>query len=171
MERAGYEFLVAPSAAEEIHDGRMGMAPLCEENARRKAVAVAKEHPGALVLGADTLVFLAGKPLGKPGDMGEAARMLRELSGNTHQVCTGMCLAGPGEGEERVFHCVTNVHFRELDETTIAAYLERIDPIDKAGAYAIQDYGEMVVSRIEGPRDNVMGLPVAMVRRALQEIR
>lgn len=169
LEAAGAHFEVIPSPAEEIHDASLGMAGLCEENARLKAVAVAGFHPDAVVIGADTLVFLAGEPLGKPRDLEQAAAMLRRLSGMTHQVCTGVCIAGPGPSA-RTVHEVTEVVFRKLDEETIQAYLAKTSPLDKAGAYGIQDHGEMIVERIAGAFDNVMGLPVLQVLEVLEEI-
>jgi septum formation protein len=133
LEAAGLDFEVIPSPAEEIHDASLGMAGLCEENARLKAAAVAALHPDAVVIGADTLVFLDGEPLGKPKDMAAAAGMLRRLSGCVHDVCTGVCIAGPGDSL-RTLHAVTEVVFRRLDEETIQAYLAKTSPLDKAGA-------------------------------------
>ncbi len=164
---AGVEFEVIPSPAEEIHDSSMGMAGLCEENARLKASAVAIDHPDAVVIGADTLVFLDGEPLGKPNDMAEAESMMRRLSGKTNQVCTGVCVMGPGE-KVTLMHVVTDVFFRELDDETLFTYLAKTQPLDKAGAYGIQDHGEMIIEHIEGRFDNVMGLPVEQVLQALE---
>ena len=166
---AGLSFEVIPSPAEEIHDASLGMKGLCEENARLKAAAVAAHHPEAVVIGADTLVFLDGQPLGKPKDMAEAARMLRSLSGFVHDVCTGVCICEPG-GKVRTIHAVTEVVFRTLDEVTISEYLAKTSPLDKAGAYGIQDHGDMIVQRIVGSYENVMGLPVEDVLDALAEI-
>ncbi|MES2981669.1 MAG: Maf family protein [Verrucomicrobiota bacterium] len=164
---AGVEFEVIPSPAEEIHDSSLGMAGLCEENARLKASAIAIHHPDAVVIGADTLVFLDREPLGKPKDMAEAESMLRRLSGKTNQVCTGVCIMGPSE-RVTMLHAVTNVFFRELDDETLFAYLAKTQPLDKAGAYGIQDHGEMIIERIVGAFDNVMGLPVEQVLQALE---
>ncbi len=166
----GLEFTVVVSPAEEIHDAALGMAGLCEENARRKACAVAMDFPHDLVIGADTLVFIGGVPLGKPKDIAEAHEMLRRLSGRSHQVCTGVCLAGP-KGEIATFHAVTDVVFRELDDAHISGYLAKTSPLDKAGAYGIQDHGEMIVERIEGAFDNVMGLPVQPLLAMIAGIR
>lgn len=166
---AGLSFEVIPSPAEEIHDASLGMEGLCEENARLKAAAVAAHHPEAVVIGADTLVFLEGKPLGKPKEMAEAARMLRSLSGNAHDVCTGVCIHEPG-GKVRMLNAVTEVFFRKLDEETISAYLAKTSPLDKAGAYGIQDHGEMIVESIVGSYQNVMGLPVEELLDVLAEI-
>ena len=169
LEAAGLSFEAIPSPAEEIHDASLGMEGLCEENARLKAIAVAAHHPEAVVIGADTLVFLDGQPLGKPKDMAEAVRMLRSLSGFVHNVCTGVCICEPG-GKIRTLHAVTEVVFRTLDDATIYEYLAKTSPLDKAGAYGIQDHGEMIVERISGGYDNVMGLPVGLVLKALEEI-
>ncbi len=167
LEAAGLSFEVIPSPAEEIHDASLGMEGLCEENARLKAAAVSV--PGAVVIAADTLVFIDGDPLGKPKDMTEAHEMLRRLSGRTHQVCTGVCVVD-AEGKVRTFHAVTDVVFRELDEAGISEYLFSTNPLDKAGAYGIQDRGELIVERISGGYDNVMGLPVGLVLEALEEL-
>lgn len=170
LEAAGLSFEVIPSPAEEIHDATLGMETLCETNARLKAKAVAAHHPGAIVIGADTLVFLEGEPLGKPKDLDEAAVMLRRLSGYVHDVCTGVCILGPGEKDEICLNVVTEVVFRTLDEALISDYLRLTNPLDKAGAYGIQDHGEMIVKRIMGSYENVMGLPVDEVLDALAGI-
>lgn len=166
---AGLEFEVIPSPAEEIHDLTLGMAGLCEENARLKATAISPIHPDAAVIGADTLVFLDGDALGKPKTLDEAKSMLRRLSGRVHQVCTGICIAGPG-ASLRSFHCVTDVVFRDLDETSISRYLALGNPLDKAGGYGIQDHGDIIISGINGSYENVMGLPVDLVVEALRGI-
>ena len=166
----GLEFTVVISPAEEIHDAGLGMAGLCEENARLKACAVAVDFPEDRVIGADTLVFIDGVALGKPKDLAEAKEMLRMLSGRCHQVCTGGCIAGPGE-KFVTFHAVTNVIFHALDDERIDEYLSKTSPLDKAGAYGIQDHGEMIVERIEGDFDNVMGLPVGLLLAMIEGIR
>ena len=162
LEKAGFALEVIPSPAEEIHDASLPPGELCETNARLKAAAVAANHAGAWVVGADTLVFLGGTPLGKPGDRAAAAAMLAALSGRTHEVRTGVCVVDPA-GIARTFHETTRVTFRELDAAAIAAYHELVNPLDKAGAYGIQEHGERIIEKIDGPYDNVMGLPVAAV--------
>ncbi len=113
---AGLEFEVLVSPAEELHDTSMPLHLLCEENARLKAVAVSANHPGATVIGADTLVYIDQTPLGKPRDKQEARGMLAMLSGKTHQVCTGVCIAHGSEAE--TFHCITEVIFKTLTESS-----------------------------------------------------
>lgn len=166
LERAGLAFQVRVSPAEEIHDASIVPETLCEMNAELKARAVAAEQPGAAVIGADTLVFIDGEPLGKPADLDEARSMLRRLSGRAHRVCTGVCVIFPG-GRKRVFHATTEVVFRVLDDAAIERYLAVANPLDKAGAYGIQESGELIVERISGSYENVMGLPVEMVLDAL----
>ncbi|HEX5789713.1 MAG TPA: Maf family protein, partial [Luteolibacter sp.] len=96
----------------------------------------------------------------KPADLAEARAMLRRLSGRTHQVCTGVCVIRPG-GEVCCFHDLTQVTFRVLSEQAIDGYFAVANPLDKAGAYGIQEHGDLIIERIEGNFDNVMGLPVA----------
>jgi septum formation protein len=160
-------FEIVPSPADEIHDATMEPELLCELNAALKAEAVAEQRPDATVIGADTLVFIDGQPLGKPSDLEEARGMLRRLAGRTHRVCTGVCVIFPG-GVRKLFHGMTEVDFLPLDDAEIDAYFERVNPFDKAGAYGIQEHGERIVSGIRGGFDNVMGLPVEMVMAALQ---
>lgn len=164
---AGVVFEVVISSAEEIHDPSMSPAILCEHNARLKAEAVATLRPDATVIGADTLVFIDDEPLGKPADLGEARRMLRRLSGRSHQVCTGVCILYPC-GKAQCFHGLTEVTFLSLDDAAIDAYLAKVDPLDKAGAYGIQEFGEQIIAGIRGSFDNVMGLPVDQVIAALE---
>lgn len=134
-----------------------------------KAAAVASEIPDAVVIGADTLVWIDGQPLGKPRDMEEARGMLRMLGGRSHTVCTGVCVIFPG-GKVEYFHDLTEVRFRPLDDDRITEYFEKADPLDKAGGYGIQESGELIVEGIEGSFDNVMGLPVAKVLAVLDGV-
>lgn len=168
LERAGLVFEVIVSPAEEIHDAAMAPEALCEWNAALKAKAVAAMRPDATVIGSDTLVFLDGEPLGKPADLAEAHRMLRRLAGRTHQVCTGVCVIFPG-GLHKLFHDTSEVTFLPLDDAAIHAYFALVDPLDKAGAYGIQEHGERIIDGIRGCADNVMGLPLALVVAVLAE--
>ena len=161
------EFQVIPSAATEIFDDHLSPGELCQLNAHRKARAVAKKHPDALVLGADTLVFLNGDVLGKPRSMADARRMLARLQGRTHQVVTGFSLIYLRGHRERTSAVATDVMFRTLTDAQIADYLAKVDPLDKAGAYAIQDHGHLIVSEISGSFSNVVGLPVEQLKAEL----
>ncbi len=166
LERAGVIFEIVVSPAEEIHDASLKPDVLCELNASLKAEAVARVMPDATVIGADTLVFIDDLPLGKPLDLADARAMLRRLSGRTHRVCTGVCVIYPG-GERNSFHDLTEVVCRELDDAAIDEYFARVNPLDKAGAYGIQEHGERIIAEIRGSFENVMGLPVDMVIEAL----
>lgn len=162
LENAGLVFEVVASPAEEIHDATMPPEALCECNAALKAKAVAEMYPQHTVIGADTLVFIDATPFGKPADLTEARRMLEKLSGRAHLVCTGVCVIHPG-GRAMTFHDTTEVVFRALDAKAIDEYFSKVNPLDKAGAYGIQEHGDMIVAGIRGDFDTVMGLPVAKV--------
>ncbi len=166
LARTGLEFEVVVSPAEEVHDPTLPPDRLCEQNAILKAAAVARNHPHATVIGADTLVFIDADALGKPADLDEARAMLRRLSGRTHTVCTGVCVIRPG-GAVRAFHELSEVEFRVLDDAAIDAYFQLVDPLDKAGAYGIQVHGEKIVEKINGSFENVMGLPVTRLLEVL----
>ena len=161
LRKVGLEFDVIPSPAEELHDEHMLLDQLCEENARLKALAVAQNYPEATVIGADTLVYIDQKPLGKPRSKEEAEATLMRLSGRTHQVCTGVCIARAGKVDS--FHSITEVVFKKLSEETIKDYMSKVDVMDKAGSYAVQEHGEMIIEQVRGDYDNVVGLPVAQL--------
>ncbi len=134
-------------------------AGLATENARLKAGAVAQRMPGRWVLGADTVVTLAGRIFGKPGSPAEAREFLRSLGGKKHEVITGVVLLDPA-GRPEQFHDISVVTFRPLTGDDIARYLAEVDVLDKAGGYALQERGEWIVAGVEGSRSNVIGLPV-----------
>lgn len=161
------DFLCVPARGAETSDASLGLAGLVTANARAKALEVAAQHPQSVVLGADTLVWLDGRVMGKPGSLGNARRMLRELSGRVHEVATGIHLVRLEPRKQVEFHEVTRVRFRAFDERTIDDYLAAVDVLDKAGAYALQDQGEMLVEAVEGSRSNVVGLPVGRTLAAL----
>jgi len=135
-----------------------------------KARAVAREWTGgpAVVLGADTEVVLDGRYLGKPRDAADAARMLRELSGRTHEVVTGLALVDAPSGREETLAVTTRVTMIDAGAEEIAAYVATGEPLDKAGAYAIQGLGARLVGRVDGCFTNVVGLPVETTRRLLE---
>ncbi|HEX3030740.1 MAG TPA: Maf family protein [Bacillota bacterium] len=147
---------------------------MAEALAAQKARAVAAQLTQGLVLGADTIV-VKGSPekghliLGKPADGPEAAVMLRSLSGTSHQVITGVALIEAATGRERLAHEITEVRFRELQEEEITAYITSGEPLDKAGAYAIQGLGAVFVAGINGCYSNVVGLPLARLSTMLSE--
>lgn len=163
-----YEFTVLPSDAEEVDSRQLTARELAQINAYRKARAVAKKHPEAVVLGSDTVVYLGTRPYGKPRDMKDAARMLRELAGKRHEVVSGCCLLRLDTHQCDIFSESTEVVFRTLNARQIDRYLRSINPLDKAGAYAIQDNGEMIVESVYGSLTNVIGLPVDTLCRRLK---
>jgi septum formation protein len=163
LQQLKLDFEVVPSDAKEVFDDNLSPLELCQLNAHRKARAVAKKDPDALVLGADTLVFLDHHIFGKPKDIAGAKKMLLQLQGRTHQVVTGVSLIHLRQHREKIFAVSTDVMFRPLTPEQIDEYLAKINPLDKAGAYAIQENGEMIVSEISGSFSNVVGLPVEKV--------
>lgn len=174
LERAGVPFEVRVSDADESADAHGHPAELAMANARLKAVAVARKNTGRYVLGADTVVWLAPNLYGKPRDLDDARRMLGELRGKTHSVFTGVCAAYcPADGAEVRTLCdfgESRVAFRNLDESQIAQYLSKVDVLDKAGAYAAQEHGSMIIDDIDGGFDNVMGLPVELAKKTLDTL-
>ncbi|HVM62805.1 MAG TPA: Maf family protein [Verrucomicrobiae bacterium] len=161
--------VVLPNDVEEL---TAGAAPdvLAIQNAQRKARAVAGRHPDAIVIGADTVVVLNGKIFGKPLDRDDAHRMLTELAGQRHEVITGVCLVHRSLDTELLFADTTRVWMRPLASAQIMEYLAKVNPLDKAGAYAIQEHGDGIVARIEGSYSNVVGLPVERLRATLERL-
>jgi septum formation protein len=160
----GLAFSVIPSDATEIHTEQLTVTEISQLNAYRKARAVAKKFPDALILGADTLVALDTTLFGKPSDPEDAFRMLQQLQGRTHRVVTGVCLVHLRAHRQKLFADATDVTFRPLDARQIRDYLAHINPLDKAGAYAIQEGGDKIVEAIYGSFSNVVGLPVERLR-------
>lgn len=161
------DFQVVPGNVTEVAHEHLSPLEVCQLNAHRKAFAVAKKNPDALVLGADTLVFLDNEILGKPRNLSEARWMLSRLQGRLHQVVTGVSLIHLRKHQERIFAASTDVLFHPLDAKQIRQYTTRVRTLDKAGAYAIQESGEMLISEISGSYSNVVGLPVEMLREEL----
>jgi septum formation protein len=154
------DFQIVLGDAKEIFDEQLSPLELCQLNAHLKARTVAKKIPDSLVLGADTLVFLDGEIMGKPADMADARRMLTRLQGRTHQVVTGVSLIHLRAHRESMFAIGTDVTFRPLTTGQINDYIAKVNLLDKAGAYAIQEHGDMIIAEIFGSFSNVIGLPV-----------
>jgi septum formation protein len=168
LQEMGLEFRTVPSAAAEVHSEDLTAREVALVNAYRKAREVAKKHPDSLVIGADTLVYLDTTLFGKPTDRADAVNMLMRLQGRTHHVITGLCLLHLRSHRQRVISEVTAVTFHPLEEARVREYLAQMDPLDKAGAYAIQDRGHLIVERIAGSYSNVVGLPVERLRQELE---
>jgi septum formation protein len=166
LRQIGLSFQVHPALGEEQADPALPPAELVQQLARQKAEEVSSAvGPGELILSADTIVVLDGRVLGKPQSPAEATGMLRALSGRAHLVYTGFCL-------RQGTRCITEevhaaVHFRPLTEAEIKAYVQTGEPMDKAGAYGIQELGALFVSHIEGDFYTVMGLPLCRLAQVL----
>ena len=184
LRKAGISFTVQPADVDETPLAGESPRECAERLAREKALAVWQTRQQDTVLGADTIVVVDATILGKPADTDDAARMLRLLSGRTHQVITGVCLVTSiassrlpvaGKNSKNTRHELrtasetTLVTMNELSEQDIRAYIATGEPMDKAGAYAIQGLASRWIPRIEGDYNNVVGLPVALVKRMLRD--
>jgi septum formation protein len=160
LSELGIPFIVKTFDTSEVYPEDLGMLEIPVFLARQKTLPFENQlQPNDLLIAADTIVWLQREVLGKPANAGEARAMLRKLSGNTHQVVTGVCLKSIQK--EKCFHVITHVHFKELDDREIDYYVENYHPYDKAGAYGIQEWiGMAGISRVEGSYYNVVGLPV-----------
>jgi septum formation protein len=170
LREMGVRFIIVrPDGVEELNGGA---APdvVAMQNAQRKARAVAGRHPDSMVIGADTIVVLDGKLFGKPTDREDALRILGQLAGQRHKVITGVCLVHRSLDVELTFADTTQVWMRSLTRPQIADYLDKINPLDKAGAYAIQEHGEGIVERIQGSYHNVVGFPTERLRATLERL-
>ena len=146
----------------------LGAGAAVAELSHRKALAAAAWHPGQVVLAADTLVAIDDAPLGKPRDEADAFRMLRSLSGRWHQVYTGVCvISAAGEIFSGVYK--TDVRFGDMSDSAIRAYIRTGEPMDKAGAYAIQGGAHGFVEGFDGSYENVIGFPVDDIREMLKD--
>lgn len=166
----GIPYEAVATGVEEVTEG--DPREVVVENARRKALAglEAAAGPGDVALGVDTEVVLEGRVLGKASSPEEAAARLRSLSGRTHEVLSGVVIAGPGAGEERSAVASSRVTFRDLDDEVLDLYLASGEWRDRAGAYAIQGLGAMLVERVEGDFSNVVGLPLQVLRELAPEL-
>ena len=182
LRAAGIAVTVQPTNIPEIPLDRERPKACAERLAREKAWTIFSQRPNEFVLGADTIVIVDGQILGKPASGADAARMLRLLAGRTHEVTTGVCLMGPrmsgtneggGAKQEAVLGDTrsetTQVTMSAFSDEEIQAYIATGEPMDKAGAYAIQGIASRWIPRIEGDYSNVVGLPVALVYRMLRE--
>lgn len=165
LTNAGFEFLVRPAEVDETPKPHENPEDFVQRLAQEKAAAV-ECRPGEIVLGADTAVVVKGEIFGKPRDARDAARMLTALQGRKHEVLTGVCL----RSRHKTCHdyASTEVWFLPMNEADIRDYVGSGEPLDKAGAYAIQGLASKFIERIHGPYSNVVGLPVSLVWRMLR---
>jgi septum formation protein len=162
-----FEFLVVPSAVEESSAEDLSAGEVAQLNAYRKARAVSKRFPDAVTLGVDTVVALGPAIFGKPADLAEAEKMVSALQGKTHQVVTGVCLIHLRGHRQKIFWEQTDVTFRALTPAQIQHYHTEVNPLDKAGAYGIQEKSVVVVESISGSFSNVAGLPMERLQAEL----
>lgn len=169
LKNLGLDFTVRVSEVDETLEENLAPAQQVERLAERKARAVASETTNGLVIGADTLVVFEGTPLGKPADTREAVSMLSKLQGQSHQVFTGLAVINAATGKSVVTHEVTTVHFKPMSREQIERYVATGEPMDKAGAYAVQGKASIFIEGIRGCYFNVVGLPVGKLAEALKE--
>jgi septum formation protein len=163
------DFKVIPADIDETLPENITINSAAEYLAVQKSLAVAKDYPSDTVIGCDTIVVCDGEILGKPTDVDDAKRMLTKLSGRSHDVLTGVCIAK--KGRTYSFTEATKVTFFEMSEMAMAGYIKSGSPLDKAGAYGIQDgFIRTYTEKIDGSYDSVMGLPTARLQKLLSKI-
>jgi septum formation protein len=163
----GVPFEVVVADVTEHEDAATDPRMMVAHNAALKADWVAERHPEAVVLGADTTVFIDGHALNKPADLAEARAMLRRLSGRTHTVFTGIAVRRRRDGLRIDEGVASDVTFKPLDESTIDEYLSRVHTLDKAGGYGIQDHRDLIVAAYTGSLTNIVGLPLETTKQIL----
>ena len=169
LHAAGFEFRVTAPSVTEKTDPHLTAREVTAWNAMRKGLIIARAHPGEIVLAADTVVVLGPEIIGKPNDIDDAMRILGRLSGRSHHVCSSVFVAHLSAARVKMFCEISEVRFRKLNERQIRDYLRKIDPLDKAGAYAAQGYGAEIINWIEGSYSNVVGLPMEKTAAILKQ--
>jgi septum formation protein len=169
LAEAGFDFEAFAPNVDEKFDVDLTLRELTALNAIRKALAAARPHPKKVVLAADTLVAIDDHVLGKPENKNEAILMLERLSGRAHEVCTSVFICELARARSTSFYEISRVTFRRLDRAAIENYISRVDPLDKAGAYAAQGFGSEIIEKIAGSYTNVVGLPMEKTIPALTE--
>ncbi len=167
LSEAGFDFDIKVSNVIECEN--LPPAELVKTNAELKAMEIAKENPNRIVIGSDTTVAFNGKIFGKPKDLQEATQMLETLQGNTHSVFTAVSVVENRDGQIQSKSDVqeSKVTFKKLNSDDIKNYLSLVNVLDKAGAYAAQECGELIIEKIDGDFDNVMGLPMRLLNKLL----
>lgn len=169
LARLGWPFEVVVAAVEEHEAHDADPRAMVAHNAALKADWVAARHPEAVVLGADTTVFIGSTVLNKPRDLAEACAMLRVLAGKTHTVFTGLAVRCAAAGLKLDGGAASEVTFKAFGEDVIEAYLARVHTLDKAGGYAIQEQGDLIVERYTGSLTNIVGLPLEETKQILTQ--
>src|SRR3990170_5162145 len=169
LEKTGLQFIVDAGDYEEDPSLRMPARRLARYLSCEKAKAVAEKYKNAIIIAADTIISLDDKVFGKPHTNSEAIKMLNILNGRDHDVITGFTIMDSREGQSVSRSVVTKVYFRKMTIREIEAYVRTGDPLDKAGAYAIQGIGAAILKKIEGDYNNVVGLPINALMKALRK--
>lgn len=169
LQRMGLSFTLCPAEVEEVPTAAEGPRRMVLHNAALKSEALAGRFADSLVLGSDTTVALDGAVLNKPVDLAEARAMLKRLAGREHTVYTAVSLRWESGKFSDDFVESSQVRFKALDDATISAYFERVNPLDKAGAYGIQEGRELIIEAVDGSVENVMGLPIQALASRLLE--
>ena len=171
LNQIGMNFIVVPSNVDENFNLSLPPNAFTEHWARKKAKHIAERYPDHIVLGADTVVILDGKILGKPKDTDESFNMLNSLSGKTHEVITGLSIIYKKENIDITFNQKTYVSIKTLSNDKIYDYMNTYNPFDKAGSYGIQDGFSVYINKIEGCFFNVMGLPLSTFKEHYDSIK
>jgi septum formation protein len=169
LAEAGFNFENLSPNVDEKADVDLTARELTLCNAIRKGIWIARQHRDKVVLAADTLVVLENSIIGKPRDLADAAEILRRLSGRVHEVCSAVFICHLAAARSTSFHEISRVRFRRLSQSKIDNYLQKINPLDKASAYAAQGGGLEIIERIEGSFTNVVGLPMEKTTVALAQ--
>lgn len=169
LEKIGLKFEVVPGDCEEITDTDLETHEMVQRLSRKKAEVIAQKYRNAIVIAADTVVLLGDRILGKPHSQAQAGKMLRSLSGKSHTVITAFTIIDTDRKRVLSKSVETKVYIRKLNPKEIDAYVKSGEPLDKAGAYAIQGLGSAIVERIEGDYSNVVGLPLSTLTESLKE--
>lgn len=167
LARLGIPFEIRTRPVREYRQGDFPPSELPLRNAELKAAGVAAEYPQSVVLGADTVIVFEDRIIGKPADAADAKRTLLELSGRTHSVVTGLALLRTCDGTRMMWSESTRVTFKAYSEQVVDEYMKLVRVLDKAGSYALQEHGDMLVARVDGDSDNVVGLPLGRLKREL----
>jgi septum formation protein len=169
LTEAGFDFeIFVPKVAERL-DVDLTLRELTTFNAMRKGLSAARAHPRDIVLAADTLVAIDDCVLGKPKNKRDAVAMLERLSGRAHEVCSSVFICQLADSKSTSFSELSYVYFRSLSRAKIDNYFMRVNPLDKAGAYAAQGFGKEIIEKIEGSYTNVVGLPMEKTIPALEQ--
>ena len=167
LARLGVPFEIHTLPVDEFRQGDLPPAELPVRNAELKAASVAAKYPESLVLGADTVIVFEDRIIGKPADAAAAKRTLLELAGKTHCVVTGLALLRNCDGTRITWSECTRVTFKAYSAAVVDEYMRLVNVLDKAGSYALQEHGDMLVERVDGDPDNVVGLPLGRLKREL----